>query len=160
MGEYYDFGGLSMNVKSDEERKSKVLKVRLNNKEFAKLKQYTEESGLRSMSEYIFNSILATPIIELTDEELTPEKARFKEIADRINSIAIQVNQTGNIYPEDMQEIKKGLAEIQSKLTEYQAKLERFAVTPQTFRAIVDKAHKDVKWCCIIKLDTIQTINV
>ena len=51
-----------MNVKSDEERKSKVLKVRLNDKEFAKLKQYTEESGLRSMSEYIFNSILATPI--------------------------------------------------------------------------------------------------
>ena len=134
-----------MNVKSDEELKSKVLKVRLNDKEFAKLKQYTEESGLRSMSEYIFNSILATPIIELTDEELAPEKARFKEIADRINSIAIQVNQTGNIYPEDMQEIKKGLAEIQSKLTEYQAKLERFAVTPQTFRSIVDKAHEDVK---------------
>ena len=36
MGEYYDFGGLSMNVKSDEERKSKVLKVRLNDKEFGK----------------------------------------------------------------------------------------------------------------------------
>ena len=145
MGEYYDFGGLSMNVKSDEERKSKVLKIRLNDKEFAKLKQYTEESGLRSMSEYIFNSIIATPIIEITDEELAPEKARFKEIADRINSIAIQVNQTGNIYPEDLQDIKKGLAEIQNKLAEYQAKLERFAVTPQTFRAIVDKAHKDVK---------------
>ena len=64
-----------MNVKSDEERKSKVLKVRLNDKEFAKLKQYTEESGLRSMSEYIFNSIIATPIIELTGEELAPEKA-------------------------------------------------------------------------------------
>ena len=44
-----------------------------------------------------------------------------------------------------MQEIKKGLAEIQSKLTKYQAKLERFAVTPQTFRAIVDKAHEDVR---------------
>ena len=134
-----------MNVKSDEERKSKVLKIRLNDREYAKLKQYTEESGLRSMSEYIYNSILATPIIELTDEELAPEKARFKEIADRINSIAIQVNQTGNIYPEDLQDIKKGLAEIQNKLAEYQAKLERFAVTPQTFRAIVDKAHKDVK---------------
>ena len=145
MGEYYDFGGLSMNVKSDEERKSKVLKVRLNDKEFAKLKQYTEESGLRSMSEYIYNSILATPIIELTDEELAPEKARFKEIADRINSIAIQVNQTGNIYPEDMQEIRQGVEEISAMLAEYQAKLERFAVTPQTFRAIVDKAHEDVK---------------
>ena len=134
-----------MNVKSDEERKSKVLKVRLNDSEFAKLKQYTEESGLHSMSEYIFNSITATPIIELTDEELAPEKARLKEISDRINSIAIRVNQTGKIYPEDLQEIRQGLDEIQSKLAEYQAKLERFAVTPQTFRAIVDKAHEDVK---------------
>ena len=133
-----------MNVKSDEERKSKVLKVRLNDKEFAKLKQYTQESGLRSMSEYIFNSILATPIIELTDEELAPEKARFKEIADRINSIAIQVNQTGNIYPEDMLEIHQGVEEISARLAEYQAKMERFAVTPQIFRAIVDKAHEDV----------------
>ena len=134
-----------MNVKSDDERKSKVLKVRLNDKEFAKLKQYSEESGLRSMSQYIYNSILATPIIELTDEELTPEKAKFKEIAARINSIAIQVNQTGNIYPEDIQEIRQGVDEISATLAEYQAKLERFAVTPQTFRAIVDQAHDDVR---------------
>ena len=145
MGKYYYFGGLSMNVKSDDERKSKVLKIRLKDKEFAKLKQYTEESGLRSMSEYIFNSIITTPIIEITDEELAPEKERFKEIADRINSIAIQVNQTGNIYPEDMQEIRQGVEEISARLAEYQAKLERFAVTPQTFRAIVDKAHEDVR---------------
>ena len=145
MGEYYDFGGLSMNVKSDEERKSKVLKVRLNDKEFAKLKQYTEESGLRSMSEYIYNSILATPIIELTDEELAPEKARFKEIADRINSIATLVNQTGKIYPEDLREIGQGLTEIQNKLAEYQEKMESLAVTPQTFKTIVDKAHEDVR---------------
>ena len=134
-----------MNVKSDEERKTKVLKIRLNDREYAKLKQYTEESGLRSMSEYIFNSIIATPIIELTDEELAPEKARLKKISDRINSIAIQVNQTGNIYPEDMQEIRQGVAEISAMLAEYRVKLESLAVTPQTFRAIVDKAHKDVK---------------
>ena len=134
-----------MNVKSDEERKSKVLKVRLNDSEFAKLKKYTEESGLRSMSEYIFNSILATPIIELTDEELAPDKARLKEISDSINSIAIRVNQTGKIYPEDMQEIRQGVEEISARLAEYKAKLERFAVTPQTFRAIVDKAHDDVR---------------
>ena len=145
MGEYYDFGGLSMNVKSDEERKSKVLKIRLNDKEFAKLKQYTEESGLRSMSQYIYNSILATPIIELTDEELAPEKARFKEIADRINSIATLVNQTGKIYPEDLREIGQGLTEIQNKLAEYQEKMESLAVTPQTFKTIVDKAHEDVR---------------
>lgn len=134
-----------MNVKSDEERKSKVLKVRLNDSEFAKLKKYTEKSGLRSMSQYMLNSIIATPIIELTDEELAPDKARLKKISDRINSIAVRVNQTGKIYPEDLQEIRQGLTEIQNKLAEYQEKLESLAVTPQTFKAIVDKAHEDVR---------------
>ena len=134
-----------MNVKSDEERKSKVLKVRLNDSEFAKLKKYTEKSGLRSMSQYMLNSIIATPIIELTDEELAPDKAGLKKISDRIYSIAIQVNQTGNIYPEDLREIRQGLTEIQNKLAEYQEKLESLAVTPQTFKTIVDKAHEDVR---------------
>ena len=134
-----------MNVKPEEERKTMRMKLKLNSKEYDKLKRYTQESGLRSMSQYMLNSIIATPIIEITDEELAPEKARFKEIADRINSIAIQVNQTGNIYPEDMQEIRQGVEEISARLAEYQAKLERFAVTPQTFRAIVDKAHEDVR---------------
>ena len=134
-----------MNVKSDEERKSKVLKVRLNDSEFAKLKKYTEKSGLRSMSQYMLNSIIATPIIELTDEELAPEKARLKEISDSINSIAIRVNQTGKIYTEDLQEIRQGIAEIQNKLAEYQEKLKSLAVTPQTFKTIVDKAHEDVR---------------
>ena len=134
-----------MNVKSDEERKSKMLKVRLNDSEFAKLKKYTEKSGLRSMSQYMLNSIIATPIIELTDEELAPEKARLKEISDSINSIAIRVNQTGKIYTEDLQEIRQGIAEIQNKLAEYQEKLESLAVTPQTFKTIVDKAHEDVR---------------
>ena len=134
-----------MNVKHDDERKTVRMKLKLNSKEYDKLKRYTQESGLRSMSQYMLNSIIATPIIEITDEELAPEKARFKEIADRINSIAIQVNQTGNIYPEDMEEIRQGVEEISARLAEYQAKLERFAVTPQTFRAIVDKAHEDVR---------------
>ncbi|EGC02903.1 plasmid mobilization protein [Ruminococcus albus] len=134
-----------MNVKPDEERKTMRMKLKLNSKEYDKLKRCTQESGLRSMSEYIFNSIIATPIIEITDVELAPDKARLKEISDRINSIALQVNQTGNIYPEDMQEIRQGVEEISARLAEYQAKLERFAVTPQTFRAIVDKAHEDVR---------------
>ncbi|MBP1534260.1 MAG: hypothetical protein IK999_09070 [Ruminococcus sp.] len=134
-----------MNVKNDEERKSKVIKIRLNDAEFAKLKRYTEESGLRSMSEYVYNSILATPIIEITDEQLAPLKARLRTIADSINAIAIRVNQTNKIYPEDLQEIKKGIAEIQDGLAEYRAKLESLAITPKTFRAIVDKAHDEVK---------------
>ena len=134
-----------MNVKPDDERKTMRMKLKLNSKEYDKLKRYTQESGLRSMSQYMLNSIIATPIIEITDEELTPDKARLKKISDRINSIAVRVNQTGKIYPEDLQEIRQGLTEIQNKLAEYQEKLESLAVTPQTFKTIVDKAHDDVR---------------
>ena len=134
-----------MNVKTDDERKTMRMKLKLNSKEYEMLKQYTEESGLRSMSQYMLNSIIATPIIEITDEELAPIKARVDEISDSINSIAIRVNQTNKIYPEDMQEIRQGVEEIYAMLAEYRAKLESLAVTPQTFRAIVDKAHEDVK---------------
>ena len=81
---------MSMNIKNDEERKTKVIKIRLNESEFANLKRYTEESGLRSMSEYVYNSILATPIIEITDEQLAPIKARLRTIADSINAIAFR----------------------------------------------------------------------
>ena len=134
-----------MNVKTDEERKTMRMKLKLNSKEYEMLKQYTEESGLRSMSQYMLNSIIATPIIEITDEELAPIKARVNEISDSINSIAIRVNQTGKIYHEDMEEIRQGVEEISGMLAEYRAKMESLAVTPQTFRAIVDKAHEDVK---------------
>ena len=37
---------------------------------------------------------------------------KIKEITDSINSIAVRVNQTGKIYPEDMQEIYRGVKEI------------------------------------------------
>ena len=134
-----------MNVKTDEERKTMRMKLKLNSKEYEKLKRYTEESGLRSMSQYMLNSIIATPIIEITDEELAPIKARVNEISDSINAIAIRVNQTGKIYHEDMEEIRQGVEEISVMLAEYRAKLESLAVTPQTFRAIVDKAHEDVR---------------
>ena len=134
-----------MNVKTDDERKTMRMKLKLNSKEYEKLKRYTEESGLRSMSQYMLNSIIATPIIEITDEELAPIKARVDEISDSINAIAIRVNQTGKIYHEDMEEIRQGVGEISAMLAEYRAKLESLAVTPLTFRAIVDKAHEDVK---------------
>jgi hypothetical protein len=134
-----------MNVKSDEERKSKRVKIHLNDTEYAKLKQYTVESGLRSMSEYIYYSVLATPIIHLSEEELAPLTKRLREISDSINAIAILVNQTYKIYPEEVQEIKQGLDEILDKLKEYHAKLDSLAVAPKTFRAIVDKAHREAR---------------
>ena len=110
-----------MNVKPDDERKTVRMKLKLNSKEYEKLKRYTAESGLRSMSQYMLNSIIATPIIEISDEELAPDKARLNEIAESINAIAIRVNQTGKIYHEDMEEIRQGVEEISARLAEYQA---------------------------------------
>lgn len=134
-----------MNVKSDEERKSKRIKIHLSDSEYAKLKRYTAESGLRSMSEYIYRSIIATPIIHISGDELAPHFKGLKAIADRINAIAFRVNQTDKIYPEDLQEIRQGLTEIHDKLAEYHAKLDSLAFTPKTFKALMDKAHQEAE---------------
>ncbi|MBP3250931.1 MAG: hypothetical protein J6M48_11340 [Ruminococcus sp.] len=134
-----------MNVKSDEERKSKRIKIHLSDSEYAKLKRYTAESGLRSMSEYIYRSVLATPIVHISGDELAPHFKRLKVIADHINAIAFRVNQTDKIYPEDLQEIKQGIVEIHDKLAEYHEKLDSLAVTPKTFKALIDKAHREAK---------------
>ena len=85
------------------------------------------------------------PVVPDSHVTVIRAKTRVNEISDSINCIAIRVNQTGKIYHEDMEVIRQGIAEISDMLAEYQAKLESFAVTPQTFRAIVDKAHEDVR---------------
>lgn len=58
-----------MNVKPNEERKTMRMKLKLNSKKYEKLKRYTQESRLRSMSQYMLNPIIAIPIIEITGGE-------------------------------------------------------------------------------------------
>ena len=58
------------------------------------------------------------------------------------NNIAADFYKRLELIERNVLEIEKRSPQV---VAEYQAKLERFAVTPQTFRAIVDKAHEDVR---------------
>lgn len=134
-----------MNKKNDTERKTKVVKFRVNKHEYEKLKRATAESGLSSMSEYALNKIIATPMIDVSDDDLHSIRQTLKNVSERINTIAIRLNKKGEIYPNDIADMKDGMNEIISGFADFQKVLDSLAVTPQTFRAVVDKAHREAK---------------
>lgn len=136
-----------MNKKNDTDRKNRIVKFRVNKSEYEKLKQATAESGLSSMSEYILTKIIVTPIIEVSDDEMLPLLKTADSLAEMYNTLAIRVNQKGDLYPNDIEDMKNGIHTIVDKLSKFQALLDSFSVTPQTFRAVVDKAHRDAKSC-------------
>lgn len=106
-----------MNKKTDAERKTKVLKFRVNKREYEKLKQATAESGLSSMSEYILTKIIATPIIEVSDDEMLPLMKTADSLAEMYNTLAIRVNQKGDLYPNDIKDMKNGIHTLVDKIS-------------------------------------------
>ena len=134
-----------MNKKNDTGRKNRIVKFRVNKSEYARLKQNTAESGLSSMSEYVLNKIIATPIIEVSDEDMLPIRQTLKNVSERINTITVRFHKKGEIYPSDIDDIKNGVSAIINSHADFLALMETLAVTPQTFRAVVDKAHREAK---------------
>lgn len=134
-----------MNKKTDAERKTRIVKFRVNKREYEMLKRATAESGLSSMSEYVLNKIIATPIIEISDEDMLPLMKTAESVAETYNTIAIRVNKRNTLYPNDVEDMKNGIQTLVDKLSKFQAILDSFSVTPQTFRAVVDNANKKLK---------------
>ena len=134
-----------MNKKTDAERKTQIVKFRVNKREYEMLKQATAESGLSSMSEYVLNKIIATPIIEVSDDDMLLLMKTAENVAETYNTIAIRVNKRDTLYPNDVEDMKNGIHTLVDKISKFQALLDSFSVTPQTFRAVVDKAHREAK---------------
>lgn len=134
-----------MNKKTDAERKTQIVKFRVNKREYEMLKRATAESGLSSMSEYVLNKIIATPIIEVSDDDWQPIQQTLKNVSERINTIAVRFHKKGEIYPSDLADIKSGVYEIVDGFADFLALMETLAVTPQTFRTVVDNAHREAK---------------
>ena len=134
-----------MNKKNDTDRKNRIVKFRVNKSEYEKLKRHTAESGLSSMSEYVLNKIIATPMIEVSGDDLFTIMQTLKNVSERINTIAIRLNKKGEIYPNDIADMKNGVNEIISDFAAFKKVLDSLAVTPQTFRVVVDNAHREAK---------------
>ena len=101
------------------------MQIRLSQEEFEAIERKFQNSGLRSRSEFIRTMIFEGIIVRISEDELKEIHRPVNNIAGNVNQIAVRVNSTGNIYAEDISEIKEGLQKIWQPLRYFQLQLQK-----------------------------------
>lgn len=101
------------------------MQIRLSQEEFEAIERKFQNSGLRPRSEFIRTMIFEGIIVRISEDELKEIHRLVNNIAGNVNQIAVRVNSTGNIYAEDISEIKEGLQKIWQPLRYFQLQLQK-----------------------------------
>ena len=83
------------------------LKIYLNNDEQYILEQKFKISGMKSKSSFIRHLILYGYVYDVDYEHLREYNTILARIGNNLNQIAKRINSTGNIYQDDMNEVKE-----------------------------------------------------
>lgn len=88
------------------------LTIYLSDREKTLLEEKTKLSGLNSMSAYLRNLIIYGFVYDVDYTELHEYSVQLSRIGSRINQIAKQMNMTGKVYEEDVNEVKELMDKI------------------------------------------------
>ena len=93
-----------------ENRKRNIrLRFDLTDKEKELFERKKEESGAKSMSHFIRKTVLEKEIYEVDLKPLRDLYGTLSVATNKLNQIAKRVNQTGVIYKNDIDDIKKSI---------------------------------------------------
>lgn len=101
------------------------MQIRLTQEEYEAIERKFQNSGLKSRSEFIRTLIFEGIIVHISEDELRKIYRLVNNIASNVNQIAVRVNSTGNVYAEDIAEIKEGLQKIWQPLRYFQSQLQK-----------------------------------
>ena len=88
------------------------IKFRVTEEERALIEQKMKLVPTRNMESYLRKMAIDGYIIQIDHSDIKAMTAEIQKIGVNINQIARRVNATGNVYKEDIEEIKGVLAEI------------------------------------------------
>lgn len=100
------------NITSEKKNRSKILQFRVTEEELKIIDERFKKSYAKTRGEYLRRSALSSINIVLDEEKFQRQNRQISGIATNINQIATRVNSTGNLYAEDLQEIRKELQEL------------------------------------------------
>jgi hypothetical protein len=106
-----------------KEKRIREIHIYLTDDEYSALKQNVENSGLSSMSAYLRKMIFNGYIINVDFSNLSSVEKLLRNLSNNLNQITRRVNLSGNVYPEDLKEIRKRLNELWSLLYEMVEKI-------------------------------------
>ena len=88
------------------------IKFRVTEEERALIEQKMKLVPTQNMESYLRKMAIDGYIIQIDHSDIKAMTAEIQKIGVNINQIARRVNATGNVYKEDIEEIKGVLAEI------------------------------------------------
>lgn len=121
--------------KEDYEPRNIILNLRVNKEEAEWIEQKFQNSGMKSKSDFIRMMIFQGQIIKVSDDFVRDFRRKYTSVSNNINQIALRLNASGNIYAEDIAEIKNGVNEIWQQLKYFQSLLLRVKPSP-TFEVL------------------------
>ena len=108
-------------LKRRREKKSYTLNVRFTESEMQDILSKCEQYGYKNKTEYIRDCVRARVDLTPDRSEIAECNRLMKRIGSNINQILIRLYSTGNIYAEDIDEIKRGVNEIWHTLLSIQS---------------------------------------
>lgn len=109
--------------KEDYDTRDIIIKFRVSNEEAEQIERKFQNSGYKSKSDFIRIMIFQGQIIKVSDEFVRDFRRKYSSISNNINQIALRLNASGNIYAEDIAEIKNGVSEIWQQLNYFRSVL-------------------------------------
>lgn len=107
----------------DENKRNLYLKVRVSQEEMDAIKRKFQNSGMDTLSGFVRAMIFEGYIVQMDGNELRQIHKLASNIANNINQIAVRVNSMGNIYADDIAEIKDGVNKLWQPLKFLQTKI-------------------------------------
>lgn len=107
----------------DENKRTLYLKVRVSPEEMNAIKRKYSNSGMDSLSGFVRAMIFEGYIVQMDGNELREITKLAKNIANNINRITVRFHNTGNIYTDDIAEIKDGVNKLWQPLNFLQTKI-------------------------------------
>lgn len=94
----------------------KQIKFFVNDNEYELIKQKMAQMGTDNMSAYIRKMVIDGYVVKLDMPELRELTSKMKRMSNSENQIAKRLNETGNTYEADIEEIKKNQEEIYERI--------------------------------------------
>ena len=107
----------------DENKRTLYLKVRVSPEEMDAIKKKFQNSGMETLSGFVRAMIFEGYIVQMDENKLRQIYKLAGNIANNINQIAVRVNSTGNIYNNDIAEIKESVNKLWQPLNFLQTKV-------------------------------------
>ena len=107
-------------------KRSINMGFRVTEEEQEMIKRRQAQTGIRNLRAYLLKMAIDGRVIEIDLKQVNECSRLLRNISNNINQIAKKANETGNIYNEDMQEIKLRQSEIweqQDKIIRFLAKI-------------------------------------